>query len=98
MLDAIVLQVYEVRFRPEAKREALWVERQVGKMERRSTPSNGAHRQGRAASPTSPLPARSAFSTCAWRAVGATATPSLSHGSMRFAAEVPSFETTRFKG
>ncbi len=98
MLDAIVLQVYEVRFRPEAKRESLWVERQVGKMER-------ALDTFERCPPAGPRSVADVALACAlgfldlrmegrWR----DGHPKLVAWLDAFAAEVPSFETTRFKG
>ena len=98
MLDAIVLQVYEVRFRPEAKREPSWVERQAGKM-------NRAIDAFELRPPEEPRSVADIALACAlgfldlrmegrWRA----AHPNLVAWLDAFAAEVPSFEETRFKG
>ncbi len=98
MLDAIVLQVYEVRFRPEAKREPFWVDRQAGKMER----ALDAFERRR---PHGPRSVADVALACAlgfldlrmegrWRA----SHPQLVAWLDAFAAEVPSFEETRFKG
>ena len=98
LLDAVVLQVYEVRFRPEAKREAFWVERQAGKMER----ALNAFERRR---PEGPRSVADVALACAlgfldlrmegrWRAEH----PQLVAWLDAFAADVPSFEETRFKG
>ena len=98
LLDAVVLQVYEVRFRPEAKREAFWVERQAGKMER----ALDAFERRR---PEGPRSVADVALACAlgfldlrmegrWRAEH----PQLVAWLDAFAADVASFEETRFKG
>lgn len=98
MLDAIVLQVYEVRFRPDDKRVASWVERQAGKM-------NGALQAFERRPPSGSRSVADIALACAlgfldlrmegrWRADH----PALVDWLDRFACEVPSFEATRFKG
>ena len=98
MLDAVVLQVYEVRFRPEAKREPSWVERQAGKTDN----ALAAFERRR---PEGPRTVADIALACAlgfldlrmegrWRAKH----PGLVAWLDAFAAEVPSFEETRFRG
>ena len=98
LLDAVVLQVYEVRFRPEAKREAFWVERQAGKMERALDVFEKRRPEG-------PRSVADVALACAlgfldlrmegrWRAEH----PQLVAWLDAFAADVASFEETRFKG
>lgn len=98
MLDAIVLQVYEVRFRPEDKRVASWVERQAGKVD-------GALAAFERRPPEGPRTVADIALACAlgfldlrmegrWRADH----PTLVAWLDGFARDVPSFEATRFKG
>jgi len=96
--DAALLQVYEIRFRPEDTRNAGWVENQAGKVERAlltleaAPPSYQRPRIGEIALACALgyLDLRFAGS---WRARH----PALVAWLDRFAADVPSFEATRVK-
>ena len=102
MLDAIVLQVYEVRFRPEDKRVASWVERQAGKMDRALDAFERRPPQGTSDRPRSvaDVALASALGFLDLRMEGRWRErhPKLVAWLDAFAAEVPSFEETRFKG
>lgn len=98
MLDAIVLQVYEVRFRPEAKREPLWVERQVGKMERALDAFERRRPQGSRSVADVALACALGFLDLRMEGRWRDTHPNLVAWLDAFAAEVPSFEATRFKG
>ena len=97
--DAALLQVYEIRFRPEEGRNAAWVENQSGKVAR-------ALASLEAAPPAYDRPRIGEIAlACAlgyldlrfnggWRADH----PALVAWLAAFAAKVPAFEATRFKG
>jgi glutathione S-transferase len=99
--DAALLQVYETRFRPEGTRNEAWVANQAGKVTRALTALDAVP----PAAPTSqPLIGEIALA-CAlgyldlrfegkWRAEY----PQLVAWLDAFAAAVPAFEATRFKG
>ncbi len=98
--DAALLQVYEVRFRAEASRNTAWVETQAGKVARALASLEAAP----PAYPGQPRAGEIALA-CAlgyldlrfagdWRA----GHPRLVAWLDAFAAKVPSFETTRFRG
>ena len=98
MLDAVVLQVYEVRFRPEAKREAFWVERQAGKMERALDVFERRQPEGPRSVADIALASALGFLDLRMEGRWRAAHPGLVAWLEAFAAEVPSFEETRFKG
>ena len=98
MLDAIVLQVYEVRFRPEAKREAFWVDRQVGKMERALDAFERRRPEGPRSVADVALACALGFLDLRMEGRWREGHPELVAWLDAFAAEVPSFEQTRFKG
>ena len=98
MLDAVVLQVYEVRFRPEAKREASWVERQAGKMERALDAFERRQPEGPRSVADIALACALGFLDLRMEGRWRGAHPGLVAWLDAFAAEVPSFEETRFKG
>ena len=83
LMDAAVLQMYEIRWRPEEHRVEKWVAHQKGKVARALDEAEGSlDAPGRrSTSAISRSPARSAISTCASRASGATTTRSSSPGS-----------------
>lgn len=99
LCDAALLQVYEVRFRPEEGRNAAWVENQAGKVAR-------ALASLEAAPPAYDRPRIGEIAlACAlgyldlrfegkWRADH----PALVAWLDGFAGKVPAFEATRFKG
>ncbi len=99
LCDAALLQVYEVRLRPEEGRNAAWLENQAGKVAR-------ALAALEAAPPAFERPRIGEIAlACAlgyldlrfegkWRAVH----PNLVAWLDGFAAKVPAFEATRFKG
>ncbi len=98
MLDAVVLQVYEVRFRPEAKREAFWVERQAGKMERALDAFERRQPEGPRSVADIALASALGFLDLRMEGRWRADHPQLVAWLAAFAAEVPSFEETRFKG
>ncbi|PZN97448.1 MAG: glutathione S-transferase [Hyphomicrobiales bacterium] len=100
LCDAALLQVYETRFRPEEGRNAAWVASQAGKVSRALAALEAAP----PAYPDRPRIGEIALA-CAlgyldlrfagtWR----TDHPRLVAWLDAFAANVPAFETTRFKG
>ncbi len=100
LADAALLQVYEVRFRPEEGRNAAWVANQSGKISRALAALEAAP----PAYPGQPRIGEIALA-CAlgyldlrfegkWRAEH----PKLVAWLDAFAAKVPAFEETRFKG
>ncbi|PZU94173.1 MAG: glutathione S-transferase [Chelatococcus sp.] len=100
LADAALLQVYESRYRPEEGRNAAWLSHQAGKVERALAALEAAP----PAFPAKPRIGEIALA-CAlgyldlrfegtWR----PAHPKLVAWLEDFAARVPSFETTRFKG
>jgi len=100
LADAALLQVYEVRFRPEENRNAAWVANQAGKVARALAALEAAP----PAYPAQPRIGEIALA-CAlgyldlrfedkWRADH----PALVAWLDAFAAKVPAFEATRFKG
>lgn len=98
MLDAIVLQVYEVRFRPEAKREAFWVDRQAGKVERTLDAFERRPPEGPRSVADIALACALGFLDLRMEGRWREGHPRLVAWLDTFAAEVPSFEETRFKG
>ena len=98
MLDAVVLQVYEVRFRPEAKREASWVERQAGKVERALDAFERRQPEGPRSVADIALASALGFLDLRMDGRWRDGRPKLVAWLDAFAAEVPSFEETRFKG
>lgn len=100
LADAALLQVYEVRFRPEENRNAAWVANQAGKVARALAALEAAP----PAYPAQPRIGEIALA-CAlgyldlrfegkWRADH----PKLVAWLDAFAAKSPAFEATRFKG
>ena len=98
MLDAIVLQVYEIRFRPEDKRVASWVERQAGKMDRALDAFERSPPEGARSVADVALAAALGFLDLRMEGRWRAGHPNLIAWLDAFAAEVPSFEATRFKG
>ena len=100
LCDAALLQVYETRFRPEEGRNAAWVANQAGKVSRALATLEAAP----PALPDKPRIGEIALACAlgyldlrfagAWRADH----PRLVAWLEAFAAKVPAFETTRFKG
>ncbi len=97
--DAALLQVYEVRFRPEEARNAAWVENQLGKVRRalveleREPPVFDRPRIGEIA-----LACALGYLDLRHGGKWRDDNPRLVSWLDGFAAKVPSFETTRFKG
>ena len=100
LTDAAILVVYEGRFRAEGERSPRWVEHQQGKIDRTL-----AHLEAHAPAPDAPIDAGTIALACAlgyldlrfdgrWR----TTSPRLVAWLDAFAARVPAFEATRFKG
>lgn len=100
LCDAALLQVYETRFRPEEGRNAAWVANQAGKVERALAALEAAP----PAFPDKPRIGEIALASAlgyldlrfagTWRA----GHPRLVTWLDAFAAKVPAFEATRFKG
>lgn len=100
LCDAALLQVYETRFRPEEGRNAAWVANQAGKVERALAALEAAP----PAFPDKPRIGEIALAAAlgyldlrfagTWRA----GHPRLVAWLDAFAAKVPAFEATRFKG
>ena len=98
MLDAIVLQIYEVRFRPEARREPSWVERQAGKMDRALDAFERRRPEGPRSVADVALASALGFLDLRMEGRWRVGRSELVAWLDTFAAEVPSFEETRFKG
>jgi glutathione S-transferase len=100
LADAALLQVYEVRFRPEANRDSAWVANQAGKVSRALTaleitpPPLGDTPQVGEIALACALGYLDLRFAGAWRA----GHPKLVEWLDAFAAAVPAFEATRFKG
>lgn len=100
LCDAALLQVYEVRFRPEDGRNAAWVANQAGKVSRALTaleispPSLGETPQVGEIALACALGYLDLRFSGAWRADH----PALVAWLDAFAVNVPAFEATRFKG
>jgi glutathione S-transferase len=98
--DAALLQVYEVRFRPEANRDSAWVANQAGKVSRALTaleitpPPLGDIPQIGEIALACALGYLDLRFAGAWRADH----PKLVAWLDAFAAKVPAFEATRFRG
>jgi glutathione S-transferase len=96
LMDALLLQVYEVRFRPEDRREQKWLDSQAGKVARAmavleaNPPDLGQIRIGEIAVACA-LGYQDLRFGGAWRATH----PKLVAWLDKFAALVPSFEKTR---
>jgi glutathione S-transferase len=96
LMDALLLQVYEVRFRPEDRRDQKWLDHQAGKVTRAmaaleaNPPDLGQIRIGEIAVACA-LGYQDLRFGGTWRA----AHPKLVAWLDRFAALVPSFEKTR---
>jgi len=100
LCDAALLQVYEVRFRPEESRNAPWVANQAGKVARALTaleispPSiNDTPQIGEIA-----LACALGYLDLRFEGKWRADHPALVAWLDAFAAKVPAFETTRFKG
>ncbi|MGD0634973.1 MAG: glutathione S-transferase family protein [Beijerinckiaceae bacterium] len=98
IMDAAILQVYETRLRAEGKQDAGWLTLQAEKVER-------ALAAFETAPPEEPRSVADIGLACALgyldlRFAGAwrETKPKLVAWLDRFAAEIPAFETTRFKG
>lgn len=99
LCDAALLQVYEVRFRPEESRNAAWVENQAGKVARAlaaleaAPPAYDRPRIGEIA-----LACALGYLDLRFEGKWRVDHPALVAWLDGFAARVPAFETTRFKG
>jgi glutathione S-transferase len=100
LCDAALLQVYETRFRPEEGRNAAWVANQAGKVSRAlaaleaAPPAFGDKpRIGEIA-----LACALGYLDLRFAGTWRTEHPRLVAWLDAFAAKVPAFETTRFKG
>lgn len=97
--DAALLQVYEVRFRPEGGRNAAWVENQAGKVARAlasldaAPPAYDRPRIGEIA-----LACALGYLDLRFDGSWRPGHPALVAWLAAFAAKVPAFEETRFKG
>jgi glutathione S-transferase len=100
LCDAALLQVYEVRFRPEANRDSAWVANQAGKVARALTaleispPTLGdTPRIGEIA-----LACALGYLDLRFEGKWRADHPALGAWLDAFEAKVPAFEATRFKG
>jgi len=100
LADAALLQVYEVRFRPEEGRNAAWVANQAGKVERALAELEAAPPVFEGKPRIGEIALASALGYLDLRFAGTwrAGHPRLVAWLDRFAAEVPAFEETRFKG
>ncbi len=100
LMDAAILVVYEARFRSENERSSNWLAHQQGKIDRTL-----AHLEAEAPAVDAPIDAGTISLACAlgyldlrfdgrWR----KSSPALVAWLDAFAARVPSYEATRFKG
>ena len=98
--EAVLLQVYEARYRPEDKRVDAWVELQAGKVARgmaaleAAPPAIGAMPDAGAIGVACALGYQDLRQGGEWRA----AHPKLVAWLDEFSARVPAFEATRMKG
>lgn len=99
LCDAALLQVYEVRFRPEESRNAAWVENQAGKVARAlaaleaAPPAYDRPRIGEIA-----LACALGYLDLRFAGKWRVDHPALVAWLDGFAGKVPAFEATRFKG
>ncbi|AMJ60819.1 glutathione S-transferase [Bosea sp. PAMC 26642] len=100
LCDAALLQVYEVRFRPEGNRDANWVANQAGKVERALIALEVAPPADFDKPRIGDIALACALGYLDLRFHGAWRTnhPNLVAWLDAFAAKVPAFEVTRFKG
>jgi glutathione S-transferase len=99
MMDAAVLLIYEQRWREPEMRSAKWVVHQRGKVERGLTffeanPPDGQAKMADAIALAAALGYLDLRFEGAWRA----AHPGLAAWLEAFAAKIPAFEATRFRG
>ncbi len=95
LMDAALLQVYEVRFRPEARRHPEWVSWQAAKSPAPSISSRAPRRVPKSMSARSPSPAPSVISICASTAAGGRTIRAWWRGST---ASPPPFRPSRRRG
>lgn len=98
LIDAAVLQVYEDRFRSEAKREPRWVAHQAGKVERALAAFEAAPPEGGRTVADIALACALGYLDLRFAGTWRTGHPRLVSWLDAFAAEVPAFEATRFAG
>jgi glutathione S-transferase len=99
IMDAAVLQVYELRFREPAMRSAQWLDHQAGKVARalaalEARPPEASARHAGAIALACALGYLDLRFGGLWRA----AHPGLAGWLAAFSAGVPAFEATRFRG
>ena len=97
IIDAAILQVYETRFRDEARREPKWVEYQAMKVARGLAAFEKAPPEGMRSVADIGLACALGYLDLRFAATWRADHPALVAWLERFAAEVPAFETTRFK-
>lgn len=100
LCDAALLQVYETRFRPEEGRNAAWVANQAGKVSRALAALEAAPPAFADKSRIGEIALACALGYLDLRFAGAWRAehPRLVAWLDAFAAKVPAFEATRFKG
>ena len=98
LIEAAVLQVYEVRFRPEGKREPSWVAYQAGKVERALAAFEATQPEGLRSVADVGLACALGYLDLRFPGTWREQHPKLVAWLDRFAAEVPAFEETRFDG
>jgi glutathione S-transferase len=98
IMDAALLQVYETRFREEAKREPKWVAYQAEKVARGLVVFEGRLPEGLRSVADIGLACALGYLDLRFAGAWRETHPKLVAWLDRFAAEVPSFEATRFKG
>lgn len=97
IIDAAILQVYEVRFRDDAKREPKWVDYQAQKVARGLAAFEKAPPEGLRSIADIGLACALGYLDLRFAGTWRETHPALVAWLDRFAAEVPAFETTRFK-
>ena len=97
-IDAAILQVYEVRFREEASRDAKWVAYQAGKVDRALAAFEKTQPDGLRSIADVGLACALGYLDLRFGGIWRETHPKLVIWLDRFAEEVPAFEATRFKG
>ncbi len=95
LTDAAILQVYEKRFRPESKHEPTWVSHQAGKIERALAAFERMTPEGPRTVADIALACALGYLDMRFDGAWREDHPRLVTWLANFAAEVPSFETTR---
>ena len=98
LMDAAILQVYESRFRDEAKHEARWLDHQADKVDRALAAFERLTPEGPRTVADVALACALGFLDLRFAGTWRESHPRLVGWLANFEAEIPAFEATRFKG